>query len=156
MLWLAAGVGIVHGLFSLYWALGGRWLLDTVGAWAVDLAVDAPVAAGIVLALIAVVKFAGATVPLLVESDRMSGRRGWRVAEWVGAAVLVVYGLANTVVAWFVLAGVIVPDGGYDRAAMIGHAALWDPLFLCWGLFLGAGLALTRTPTFTNPRPLPG
>ena len=49
-LWLAAVVGVLHGLFSLYWALGGRWLLDTVGAWAVDLADDAPVAAGLVLA----------------------------------------------------------------------------------------------------------
>jgi len=37
---------------------------------------------------------------------------------------------ANTVVAALVLAGGIDPDGGYDRRAMIGHAFLWDPLFL--------------------------
>ena len=144
MLWLAAAAGTVHGLFSLYWALGGHWLLDTVGAWAVELADDSPVAAGVALAGIAAVKFAGAAVPLLVEAGRIRGRRGWRIAEWAGAAFLILYGGANTVIAWLVLLGGLVPAGGYDRAAMIGHAALWDPLFLLWGLALGAGLALSR------------
>lgn len=145
-LWLAAVAGGIHGLVSLYWALGGRQLLDTVGPWAVDLADDAPVAAALALFVVALVKFAGAAVPLLVEAGRLPGRRRWRVAEWVGAAFLVLYGGINTVIAGLVLSGVIVPDGGYDRAAMIGHALLWDPLFLGWGLFLVAGLALTRTP----------
>ena len=143
---LAAGVGVVHGLFSLYWALGGRWLLDTVGSWATDLADNSPVAAGLTLLVVAVIKFAGAAVPLLVEGNRLSGRRRWRLAEWGGAAFLVLYGGVNTAIAGLVVLGVIVPDGGYDRAAMIGHAALWDPLFLLWGLFLGVGLLLTRHP----------
>ena len=30
--WTACAAGVVHALFSLYWALGGSWLLDTVGA----------------------------------------------------------------------------------------------------------------------------
>jgi hypothetical protein len=47
-------------------------------------------------------------------------------------------------VAGLVLAGAIDPDGGFDRQAMIGHALLWDPLFLLWGLLLAAGLGATR------------
>jgi hypothetical protein len=32
-------------------------------------------------------------------------------------------------------------------AAQLGHAALWDPLFLIWGALLAAGLRLTRDRT---------
>jgi hypothetical protein len=63
---------------------------------------------------------------------------------WAGAALLVARGGSNTVVGQLVLAGVIQPDGGYDRAAMVGHAWLWDPLFLVWGISLAIGLWLTR------------
>ena len=44
------------------------------------------------------------------------------------------------------LSGLIAPEGGYDRPAMIGHALLWDPLFLVWGATLLASLWLSRTP----------
>lgn len=143
-LWGAAVAGGVHGLFSLYWALGGRWLLDTVGAWAVNLAEQAPVAVVLLLMLVAVVKAAAAVIPLAVEAGRVPGRRRWRAVEWAGAALLVVYGGLTTIVAALVLLGAIAPVGGYDRAAMVGHALLWDPLFFLWGLLLGIGLALTR------------
>ena len=59
--------------------------------------------------------------------------------------MLVVWGGLNTVVGNLVLAGWIVPDGGYDRAGMIGHAWLWDPLFLAWGLALAVGLRWDRS-----------
>ena len=67
-------LGLTHAGFSAYWALGGRWLLGTVGEWAVRMALG----------------------------------------------------------------------GGYDRAAMIGHVALWDPLFALWGLALLSSLWLSR------------
>ena len=135
----------MHAGFSLYWALGGRWLLPTVGQWAVRLADDSPVAAGFGLGAIALVKVAGSVVPVLVEAGALPGRRWWRRAEAAGAALLVVYGLLNMVVAWAVLAGLITSASGYDHSAEIGHAALWDPLFFVWGACLAAGLILTRT-----------
>lgn len=145
---LAALAGLLHAAASLYWALGGRWLLDTVGAWAVELAASAPVSAGLALGGIALVKALGGVVPLLVEAGRWPGsRRWWRALEWVGAAGLLLYGGVNAVVAGLVLAGVIRPDGGYDAAAMWGHAALWDPLFALWGLALGIGLWRSRRPS---------
>lgn len=155
MTWLrlAALLGLVHAAFSAWWAVGGTWLLDTVGDWAVDLQAERPVAAGAGLGAIAAVKAAGALLPPLVERRR--GRVGTRAAtwsrtavrslSWPGGVVLVAYGGLNTVVAWLVLGGVVVPDDGYDRAAMLGHAALWDPLFLAWGLALLLGLRATRT-----------
>ncbi|WP_420123505.1 DUF3995 domain-containing protein [Nakamurella sp.] len=143
-LWGAAVAGGIHGLFSLYWAVGGRWLLDTVGAWAVDLTERAQVLVVLLLLLVAAVKAAAAVIPLAVEAGRMPGRRRWRAVEWAGVALLVGYGGLTTIVAALVLLGAIEPDGGYDRASMIGHALLWDPLFLVWGVLLGIGLALTR------------
>ena len=66
-----------------------------------------------------------------------------RGCRWVGAAVLIVWGGLNTVVGNLVLTGVIRPGSGYDRAGMIGHAWLWDPLFLAWGIALVMGLVAT-------------
>lgn len=135
---------MVHAAFSAYWALGGRWLLDTVGAWAVNLVDRAPLLSSVVLGLVAIVKFAGAAVPLLVEYQRLPGRHLWRVLEAIGSGVLIVYGGLNVAVAWAVLGGIIVSADGYNRAAELGHAALWDPLFLLWGVLLAAGLRYTR------------
>lgn len=141
----AAAVGLVHAGFTIYWAVGGPRLLRTVGSWAVELVDDRPGVAGAVLGVVAVVKISGSLVPVLVEAGRVGGRRRWRALEWIGAAVLVGYGLLNVVVAWAVLGGLVTSADGYDRSAELGHAALWDPLFLLWGLLLAAGLAKTRT-----------
>ena len=77
-LWCAALCGAVHAAFSLYWALGGRWLLDTVGQWALDWADRAPTAASLALVGIGVAKAAGAAVPLLVDADRLPWAGLWR------------------------------------------------------------------------------
>jgi hypothetical protein len=58
----------------------------------------------------------------------------------VGAVILVAYGVGNTVGAWIGIA-----TGNGISAATLGHAALWDPLFLIWGLLLGLGLRAART-----------
>ncbi|MEP7091237.1 MAG: DUF3995 domain-containing protein [Nocardioidaceae bacterium] len=140
--WLqaAAVAGGLHAAFSLYWALGGRRLLGTVGQWAVHLVDDQPVRAGLVLAVVAVVKALGAALPLVWAAGRLRPVRPWRWLFTAGAVVLVAYGSLNVVVSWGVLTGLITTPDGYDRAAQLGHAALWDPLFLLWGVCLATGL----------------
>lgn len=136
----AALIGAVHASFSLYWALGGRWLLETVGPWALDLARTRPVAASGVLGVVVVLKLVLVAVPLLLLAHRLPGAFWWRLLCLVGGWLMVVYGGLNSVVAWLVLGGVVRSGDGYDRAAMLGHGLLWDPLFLIWGVLLLLGL----------------
>lgn len=144
LVWVAGAAGAVHAGFSLYWALGGRWLLSSVGPWAVDLARRAPLAAGAALGVVAVVKLAAAAVPIAAVHGRVSRQTWWRAVSWAGGLFLVAYGGINTAVALAVLAGAITPAGGYDVDAMRGHAYLWDPLFLVWGGALVLALWLSR------------
>lgn len=141
-LWVACLAGLVHAASSAYWAAGGEWLLDTVGQWAVDLRRSAPVAAAWGLAGIAVVKTVAALVPVAVGRGWLRPVRLWRGLSWAGGTGLVVYGGVNVVVSNAVL--LLREPGSYDRAAMVGHAWLWDPLFLLWGAALLAHLWLSR------------
>lgn len=137
---IAAGCGLVHAAVSAYWAAGGTALLATLGATILGAVGDRtwllwPVAA--IKALVAV-------PPLVFEHT------GWppltRALGWLAGAVLVLWGGVNTVTGNLVLSGILSPAGGYDRDAMIGHAWLWDPIFLIWGLALLTGLWCTRAP----------
>lgn len=116
-----------------------------------DVSAERPLAAGITLGLVATVKLLGATIPVGVAYGRLPWPRLWRGVSWAGGLLLVVYGGINTIVALGVLAGVIRPEGGYDAVAMMGHAYLWDPLFLLWGGALVLSLWLSR-PTFRADR----
>ena len=137
---LAGVLGSLHAAFSLYWGVGGEWLVETLGRRLVD------AFAGLewLLLPVGVVKLVAAWVPLVAARAGWPLRRLSRGACWLGAAVLLTWGGLNTVVGNLVLAGVIVPDGGYDRPGMVGHAFIWDPLFLAWGLALAVGLAQSR------------
>jgi hypothetical protein len=144
LVWTAGLAGAVHAGFSLYWALGGRRLLATVGQWAVDLSTEASLMAGIALGLVAAAKLLGAAIPIGVAYGRVPWPRFWRGISWAGGLLLVAYGGVNTIVALTVLTGVIRPEGGYDADAMMGHAYLWDPLFLLWGGALVLSLWFSR------------
>jgi hypothetical protein len=144
LVWLACIAGTVHAGFSLYWALGGQWLLATVGQWAVRLSGEAPLQAGLGLGIVAAVKLLAAAIPVAVAYGRMPRRRFWRAASWAGGLLLVVYGGVNIIVSGGVLGGVVRPAGGYDLNAMIGHAWLWDPLFFLWGTALVLSLWYSR------------
>ncbi|WP_258070782.1 DUF3995 domain-containing protein [Pseudoclavibacter sp. AY1F1] len=141
---VAAAIGLVHAAFSAYWAIGGTWLLSTIGAIAVEFSNRAPLESGLMLGAVALAKALAALIPVAVDAQRMPWPRVWRAISWVGGGGIVLYALVNIVVSGAVLLGVLVPDGGYDRDAMIGHALLWDPLFLVWGLALTGWLWLTR------------
>ena len=147
--WLlvAALLGLTHAGFSAYWAFGGSWLADTVGQWALDWYRTQPATAMIALLVIAVVKAGVAIGPLINESRPLPGYRFWRALCWLAAAILLLYGLANTVGAWLVLAGLVdSPAAEADPMALAGHAWLWDPLFALWGAALGVGLWRARRP----------
>lgn len=137
---VAAVAGLVHAASSLYWALGGTWLLPTVGRWAVRLSEQDPVRAGLALGVIALGKALAAVVPVAVDAGRTARPGLWRGISWAGGCLLVVYGGVNTAVALAVVTGAVHPAGGYDVDAMRGHAYLWDPLFLVWGVCLAVGL----------------
>ena len=148
---VAAGLGTAHAAASLYWALGGDALVETVGAWAVAWRTESPIAAGLSLAAIGMIKLAAAWVPW--SAARSGGPRGaLRVVCWAGAAVLVAYGLVNTAAANLVLTGIL--GAVVDLAATRGHAWLWDPLFLAWGLALVGGLWRTRRAPASTKRAL--
>lgn len=128
---VAAAAGVIHGGFSVYWGLGGSWLLDTVGSVA-----DAFDGALLLIVLVGLGKIVFALAPLLVDT---------RVARWiyrVGAVVLAVWGAASMIGAVIGLLG-----NPSDPTALWGHLLLWDPLFVVWGIALLAGtIAPAQTP----------
>lgn len=140
----ACAAGLVHASFSAYWALGGQWLLDTVGREAVQVSSDSRLLTGLGLGLVALAKACGAVIPVAAAYGRIGWAGLWRGLSWAGAGLLILYGGVNAAVSNAVLAGWVVPADGYNFPAVAGHAWLWDPLFLLWGLFLGGYLLLSR------------
>lgn len=133
---VAAGAGLLHAAATITWACGSRWLLWSLGSRVMDAFGDRLW----MLWPVALVKVALAVAPALVVHRRGRLSRPWRNLAALVACALVVWGGANTVIGNLVLTGTIRPAGGYDRGAMIGHAWLWDPLFLLWGIALGVAV----------------
>jgi Protein of unknown function (DUF3995) len=142
-------VGLAYAAVSVYWAAGGTWLLDTVGGGlgqqgrAGDLGVIVAVWAA------AVLKVAGAVVPLAAVGGtawRPAGprRRLLRVLAWAEAVILTAYGLVLAGAGLLVQSGVIAPAAGADHRALAWHAYLWDPWFLLWGVLAAAALVRSR------------
>ncbi|MCY1213248.1 hypothetical protein D9M72_250150 [compost metagenome] len=71
LVWLACIAGTVHAGFSLYWALGGQWLLATVGLWALQPSAEAPLETGLLLGIVAIGKLLAAMIPVVVAYERM-------------------------------------------------------------------------------------
>jgi len=144
---LVAGLG--YAAISVYWAVGGRWLLNTVG-----ISLSQPGQAGHLAALLAVwgaaaVKAVAALLPLLaigVWPRTANGglRRLARVLAWIETAILTGYGLILTASGLLVQAGVIKAAAHADRLAQTWHAHLWDPWFLIWGIFVFLALWRSR------------
>ncbi len=143
-------VGLAYATISVYWAVGGRWLLNTVG-----ISPSQPGQAGHLAALLAVwgaaaVKAVATVLALLaigVWPRTANGglRRLARVLTWIEAAILVGYGLVLTASGLLVQAGVIKAAAHADRLAREWHAYLWDPWFLIWGIFVFLALWRSRS-----------
>ena len=142
-------VGLAYAAISVYWAVGGRWLLNTVGIW-----LSQPGQAGHLAALLAVwgaaaVKAVAAVLPLLAigvwpRTTNGALRRLARVLTWIEAAILVGYGLVPTASGLLLQAGVIKAAAPADHLALKWHAYLWDPWFLIWGIFVFLALWRSR------------
>lgn len=135
-------LGSLHAVWSLYWAAGGTWLLETVGQWAVEAAEDSPAAALAGLIAVSTAKLAAAWIPLLAESRRVPWRRLWRALGWIGGPFLILYGGADVVAGSAVLLGLL-EVGDTDTTGLLGHALLWGPHFVLWGAALTVGLLLS-------------
>jgi hypothetical protein len=142
-------VGLAYAAISVYWAVGGRWLLNTVG-----ISLSRPGQAGHLAALLAIwgaaaVKAVAALLPLpaaRVWPRTANGglRRLARALAWIEAAILTAYGLILTTSGLLVQAGVIKAAAHADRLALEWHAYLWDPWFLIWGIFVVLALWRSR------------
>jgi uncharacterized protein YjeT (DUF2065 family) len=147
----ACGAGLAYAAVSVYWALGGTWLLDTVGGTLEQQGRAGN--AGIILAVCAaaVLKVIGAIVPLAAigvtpGQATTAWRRQVRALAWLEAAILTIYGLVLTVAGLLVQSGAIAPAASADRRALAWHAYLWDPWFLLWGALVAAALVRSRQP----------
>lgn len=138
--WAAAFAGGLHVGITLYWALGGQALLWTMGA---DFIAKLESMLWI-LWPVALVKAVGAFGPTWLSTHGWPWARLTRSGVWLGSVVLIGWGGLNTIICNMVLFGLINPAGGFDRPAMIGHAWIWDPLFLIWGTSLLIGLIRTH------------
>ena len=141
-------IGLAYAAISAYWALGGTWLLDTVG-----IALSKPGQAGRTAALLtawaaAVVKAIAAALPLAAVGGWRGVARGWlrpvRVLAWIVAVILTGYGLVLTVTGLLVQADVVAAAANADHRALRWHAYLWDPWFLVWGILVVVALARSR------------
>jgi hypothetical protein len=139
-------VGLLYAAVSVYWGLGGSWLVNTVGGSLARLgrACDATVIAAVWAA--AVLKLVAAVVPLLTVSDLDNARlkRAARVLAWIAAVILTAYGAVLTAVGLLVQADVIHSSATADHRALAWHAYLWDPWFLLWGLLILTALMRSR------------
>lgn len=151
----AAVVGVAHAVPSLYWALGGTALVSTLGRWASDWQRESPGEVAVLLSLIFLAKVTGAGLPLINQRGLLPFPRMWRGLFWFAAVGSVTYGAVNMVAALAALGGLVGTDETRDTAALVGHAFLWDPLFLLWGLLLAAALTASRRqrqPVAGSPR----
>jgi hypothetical protein len=139
-------VGMLFALVSAYWVAGGTWLLDTVGGSLerAGRARNAALIAG--LALVVVLKVVAALLGILaIRPWRPLVWRLVRLAAWVGAVVMAVYGAVLTSVGLLVQADVIHASATADHRALRWHDYLWDPWFLVWGVLLIVALMQSRS-----------
>ncbi|WP_308465559.1 DUF3995 domain-containing protein [Rathayibacter soli] len=144
--WAAFVIGITYAAISVYWAVGGTWLLSTVGVGLARADASGQVALVVAVWFAVVVKGVAAVLPVVaVQASRESlVRKGARVLTWAEAAILSAYGLVLTVVGVLVQLNVIGVPPSADHLALRWHAYLWDPRFLVWGIVIGAAMIVSR------------
>jgi hypothetical protein len=139
----AAVVAFAYALVSLYWAVGGRGLVGTVGGYVEQMARRGG-AAVVLLALVAVAaKVVGGLIALALVRPwgRVLRRRLLLIVSAVASMLLTVYGGVNVAAGALVLSGALHPSGSVDRMALRWHVGVWDLWFLVWGVLLALATA---------------
>ncbi len=145
-------VGLAYAAISVYWAIGGTWLLNTVG-----ISLSRPGQSGHAVALLAVwgaavLKVIAAILPALAvrlstkrpDDTRYGLKKPVRVLSWIEAMILTVYGLILTAAGLLIQAGMVKTTANADHLALKWHAYLWDPWFLVWGILVIIALRQSR------------
>ncbi|MFL1426843.1 MULTISPECIES: DUF3995 domain-containing protein [unclassified Nocardiopsis] len=123
-------------LLSLYWALGGEWLLDTIGAAVTEPARGGdPAVVAAVWASVAV-KFAAAVAALGLLQRWGRWFPGWFLVGggWLAAGLLVLYGGAGLVQQLLMASGAVEVSETF-APVLYWHLFLWSPYWLLGGVF---------------------
>ncbi|MDR1518094.1 MAG: DUF3995 domain-containing protein [Dysgonamonadaceae bacterium] len=137
----SCALGLGFTAFNVYWALGGTRWIDTVfpvstnaelttvmPLWVEWLAISLKTAAAL---------FGLATMPFAIRILlRLRLLRLVRFGAWVAACCLTFWGFTQT--SFFILLKIKLFNVDYwgDERVIDGHAFLWDPWFLLWGVCL--------------------
>lgn len=135
----AAGVvAFAYALVSLYWALGGRGLISTVGGYVEQFAHQGGAAAVLLAWAVTAAKVAGGLLALALVRPwgRLLPRMWLLIGSAAASVVLIAYGGLYVIVGALVLADVIHSSQSTDITALRWHVGLWDLWFLVWGILL--------------------
>lgn len=144
--YLAAALAFCSAAISVFWTLGGTFLLDTVGGSLEDLARSRSPAAAAVGAATSLTKLGAGVLALALvrPAHRRVPDRMLVGANAVLAALLLAWGGANVVVGSLSLAGAVSPADGIDERALLWHVLVWDLWFVVWGAALTGAIVLYR------------
>lgn len=122
-------------LLSLYWALGGEWLLETIGEAVTEPARSGDPAAVAAVWASVVVKFAAgvAALGLLQRWGQWFPRWFLVGGGWLAAGLLLLYGGASTVQQLLMASGVVEVSATFEPV-LYWHLFLWSPYWLVGGV----------------------
>jgi hypothetical protein len=136
--YLAAALAFSSAAVSVFWTLGGTFLLDTVGGSIESLARSRSPGALTLGAAASLVKIgAGMLALALVHPWRRRVPDRLLVgANAMLASLLLAWGSANVVGGSLSLAGVVSAVDGVDERALLWHVLVWDLWFIVWAAAL--------------------
>jgi hypothetical protein len=84
--WIAFELGLAYAAISVYWGLGGTWLLGTVGGSLERVGRQGGLAISLVLWAAAALKVVAAVLPLLAVGRRPNAPWQGRCGHWRGSS----------------------------------------------------------------------
>ena len=150
----AAVLAFASAAVTIFWTLGGTWLLDTVGGSIEKLARTRSAGALLLGGTTALAKIlVGFLALALVRPwfERLPARL-LRTAGGLASVILLVWGGANVCVGALVLSRVISPNSHPDERVLRWHVFVWDLWFVVWGAALAVAIVGHRRESHTARR----